>query len=429
MKRIPFLYLLLSFLLSSSVFGGQHASENRIQQKDLKYLGAFRLPEGTGGSDWGYSGNALTYSPGGDPSGPDDGFPGSFFATGNETQLFISEINIPVPKIPGKGSPKGLNTAKTLQPFTSVFNRFAEYMEQPRAGLCFLPGSGGKSKDKLYFLFGLHLQDTGFEPSHGWFDPDLSNPDMAGPWVFAGYTGYVTNDYICRIPDKWIRKHTPGMVLATGRGREGPWAGGGPALFAFQPRESKIELITPLLLYGEQVPGLPEISGQKSRQMKGYSDSDRFRGCAWLSKGTKSAVVFTCTRAMGKSWYGFADGTVWDYQCGQEGFPPCPQVPPFPYDNRGFWAEDFKPVLLFYDTNDLADVAQGRKKSWEPQPYLTIDLSPYLIDPGYTKEDLINYKRDFVGSACFDEVHSRLFIIEPLADDDGKSIIHVFRLK
>ncbi|MFQ5434657.1 MAG: hypothetical protein ACE5FD_07255, partial [Anaerolineae bacterium] len=47
-----------------------------IQPPDLSYLGAFRLPEGSGGSSWEYSGYAMAFYPGGDPDGPDDGFPG-----------------------------------------------------------------------------------------------------------------------------------------------------------------------------------------------------------------------------------------------------------------------------------------------------------------------------------------------------------------
>ncbi|HEB65181.1 MAG TPA: hypothetical protein ENJ02_06550, partial [Chloroflexi bacterium] len=41
----------------------------RIQPEDIVYLGAFRLPEASGGSSWEYSGQGLTYDPQGDPAG------------------------------------------------------------------------------------------------------------------------------------------------------------------------------------------------------------------------------------------------------------------------------------------------------------------------------------------------------------------------
>jgi hypothetical protein len=426
-----------AFLLLVLVFGLQSsqclAGDSRIHPKDLEYLGAFRLPDGSNGTDWTYSGNALTYVSGGDPNGPDDGFPGSLFGTGNDTQLFVSEISIPKPIISRNKDPEELNTAKTLQPFSNVFGKVLNYLEQPRVGLCFLPGRGGT----VHFALGLHLQDTGFDPSHGWFETDLSNPQHAGPWVFGGYSGYVTNDYMCEIPKAWADANTPGQVIATGRGREGPWAGGGPALFAYAPpkgekppkRGEKLNALTPLLLYGEQQPGIPEIAAGKDQRMPEYSESDRFRGCAWLSAGERGAVIFTCTKALGESWYGFSNGVRWDYQCGQQGRPPCPAVPEFPYSNRGFWAEDFQARLIFYDPRDLAAVARGKKKTWEPKPYAVMDLSPYFFDPKYTKEDLVNYKRDFVGAACFDSGRGHVFIMEPLAGEDARSVVHVFRVR
>ena len=41
----------------------------------------------------------MTYFPHGDPDGPDDGYPGSIFATGHAWEHQISEITIPAPVI------------------------------------------------------------------------------------------------------------------------------------------------------------------------------------------------------------------------------------------------------------------------------------------------------------------------------------------
>lgn len=409
------------------------AQAARLQVDDLAYLGAFRLPEGSNGTDWTYSGNALAYYPEGDPHGSEDGFPGSLFATGNDIQLFVSEISIPAPKISKRKQVAELNTAGTLQPFTDIFGGMLDYLEQPRVGLCYLPGPPSDGGGKIHFAIGLHLQDTGFDPSHGWFSTNLSNPHSVGPWVFAGYSGYVTNDYLCRIPKAWADAHTGGQYLAGGRAREGPWAGGGPALFASASwkdgnppeRGAQLRSVTPLLLYGEQVPGLPEIASRPDQRLPENSDSDRYRGCEWLTAGDRSAVIFIGTKAVGESWYGFANGVRWDYECGQS----CPDVPEWPYDNRGFWATDFKAQVLFYDPDDLAAVASGQKASWEPKPYAVLDLSPYFFDPEFTREDLINYKRDFVGAMSFDQERNLLYVMEPLVEEDGRSIIHVFSVQ
>ena len=151
--------------------------------EDLEYLGAFRLPDAIGGSNWDYSGQGLTYYPGGDPDGPDDGFPGSLFGFGHDHHMQVSEISIPAPII--SKNLDDLNTAVTLQPFADItggiFN--PEEMDLPVADLAYLPSQAGQDSGKLHFTFGQHFQD--FEPSHGWAELDLSNPRPAGPWVLG----------------------------------------------------------------------------------------------------------------------------------------------------------------------------------------------------------------------------------------------------
>lgn len=119
-----------------------------VQPSDLQYLGAFRLPDDSGGSSWGYSGYAMTFYPGGDPSGPDDGFPGSLYAVGHDHQQMVSEITIPKPVI---GSLDSMNSAATLRPFTDITNGVFGYLEIPRAGLEYLPAQGSQTSGKLYF--------------------------------------------------------------------------------------------------------------------------------------------------------------------------------------------------------------------------------------------------------------------------------------
>ncbi len=60
-----------------------------VQAADLIYLGAFRLPGGdTPPQTFAYGGNAMTFRPGGDPGGPDDGYPGSLFVMGHDRQAW-----------------------------------------------------------------------------------------------------------------------------------------------------------------------------------------------------------------------------------------------------------------------------------------------------------------------------------------------------
>lgn len=158
-------------LAAEDFFPALPSTGNLIQPDDFTYLGFFRLPDGSGGSDWDYSGHGLTYFPDGDPEGSVDGFPGSLFGFGHDHQLFVSEINIPEPVI--TTNLEEANTAQTLQTFADlsggIFN--TEGMSIPRAGPAYL----AEPQPRLHFTFGQHIQD--FEESHGWANLNLSNPD------------------------------------------------------------------------------------------------------------------------------------------------------------------------------------------------------------------------------------------------------------
>ncbi len=226
----------------------------------LVYLGAFRLPDNSGGLGWDYSGHGMTYIPDGDPGGEIDGFPGSLFIVGHDHQLQVAEISIPIPV--NSRNIADLNFAGTLQPFGDITGGMVnENMDIPRMGIEYLETPDGQSEAKLHFTFGQHFQE--FEPSHGWASLDLSNPNPSGPWIFDGYTNYTTNDYLFAIPSDWGEANAVPYTLATGRFREGVWGGFGPALFAYTPFEGEdppapgktITTIQPLLLYGTQVEG------------------------------------------------------------------------------------------------------------------------------------------------------------------------------
>ena len=397
-----------------------------LNPESIVYLGLFRLPEDP---SWDYSGHGMTFYPEGDSGGDADGFSGSLFIVGHDQQLMVAEVSIPQP-VTSKNIEE-LNTAETLQSFHDISGgNITNDLAIPRMGIEYLPSIDGLDEGKLYFTIGQHIQD--FEPSHGWASLDLSNPETEGLWFFDGFTNYATNDYLLEIPEDWADTYAPGYNLACGRFREGVWSGMGSALFAFSPladgnlpdKGSTLSAIIPLLLFGEQFEGIPEIVTDDSMRMDGYAESDHWWGGAWLTSEAGDAVIFTGTKALGESWYGFANGVVWNYACADDHNIECPDVPDFPYDNRGFWADEYMPAILFFNPDDLAAVAQGSAEPYEPQPYALMDLTEYWLDP---ETNIEIYKRDLVGSAAFDRTNGILYSIERLADD-YKSVVHVFQI-
>jgi hypothetical protein len=371
----------------------------------------------------------MTVYPEGDPGGPDDGYPGSILAIGHDHHQKVSEISIPVPVASPPKNLGALNTASTLQKFHDITGGRFGPLEIPRAGLAYLPPEGGQRTGKLHFCWGQHFQ---FErtPSHGWSELNLSSPKTAGPWSLGDYTNYITNDYLFEIPEAWAAANTPGQRLATGRFRDGTWGGLGPALLAYDPPAAggppapgaKLSRVTLLLLYGKPVKGAPEISVSQSRKMKTFKEADEWSAGAWLTAGKKSAVIFVGTKATGKSWYGFANGVV--YPTSGDPNEKIPEVPPWPHDQRGWWSEGIQAQILFYNPDDLAAVAKGALEAWEPQPYASMDIDPYLFDPGFDHE---RARRYLVGAAGFDRARSLLYIFERRADGE-KSLIHVFKV-
>ena len=403
--------------------------ENALPVEVLIYRGAFRLPEDSGGMGWEYSGHGMTYFPTGDPYGEEDGFTGSLFIVGHDQQLWVGEVTIPVPVI--SRNPEELPVAQTLQELADITGgTLTEEWVLPRMGIEYLPSLGDMSEGKIHFTIGQHIQY--FEPSHGWAATELDSTELAGLWLMDGFTNYATNDYLFTIPESWSVAYAPGYRLASGRFREGVWGGLGPALFAYAPwldgnpppNDYELEHVIPLLLYGQQMEGLPELVVDDSMRMHGYATSDHWWGGAWLTSPVGEAVIFTGTKALGKSWYGFANGVVWDYACTEDPEINCPEIPEYPYDNRGFWAEGYKPAILFFDPEDLGKVAKAEMAPYEPQPYALMDLTEYWYDP-QTHVEI--YKRDLVGAAAFDRNRGLLYIVERLGDA-YKSVIHVFQI-
>jgi len=389
-------------------------SNELLSPDDFEYVGAFRVPED---ENWDYSGQALTFYPLGDPSGENDDFPGSLFISGHDHQLYVAEINIPQPIL--SKNMADLNTAGYIQNFSDLTPRlFSNDLDLPRIGIEYFD-------NRLYYVRGQHFQD--FEPSHGWTSLDLQHPSPQGPYLFGDYTNYVTSDYIFSIPDSWSAQYLPGYQMATGRFREGVWGGRGPALFAFSTQTDSIQNnritgIKPLLLYGVQEPGMTDITSSESQEMNGYLEADHWWDGAWLTTPTKSALVFVGTKAIGSSWYGFSNGVVWDYECADTNT--CPDVPDWPHDNRGYWAEGYQAQLIFFDPGELGAVTNGKMETWEPQPYATLILDDDFIDPNIHLEE---YKTDLTGAMAYDSTHQILYIIERLADE-YRSIIHVWKI-
>jgi hypothetical protein len=347
----------------------------------------------------------MTYYPGGDPAGPEDGYPGSIFGTGHAWEHQVSEISIPVPVISASKNLSDLNTASTLQSFRDIMK--VSGLEIPRTGLAYLPAQGSQGTGKLYYCRGEHMQDDPSFLTHGWCELTLSTPQVQGNWyIDAPHRLYNTNDYMFDIPAGWAASHTPGKMLAVGRFRDGGWSGQGPSLFAIGPwNQGNPPAAGTSLQYVELLRYTStEDFWEETRTMNDYHHSDEWAGAAWLTAGNKSAVVFIGTKGTGDCWYGDSNGPCLDCE-----------------GERGWWSTGFDGQIIFYDPDDFAAVAAGTMESWEPQPYASLNVDQYLYHVGSTQQWY------HLGAACFDRDNGLLYVFEPYVDND-KPIVHVWKV-
>lgn len=375
---------------------------------DLAYLGAFRMPED--GTEYGfpYGGGGLAFRPDG------DGGRGSLFVMGHDQQNRVAEVSIPeASDLSISTDPENLPAARLIQPFedikAGIFQDSGDGV--PKSGdLAYVtPGSGRGAR--LYFSFAEQFE---YERTarHASVSPDLSNLDPNGPWLLGDLPNFATDDYMTTVPDAWAGVNAPGYLLATGRFREGSLGGSGPSLVLFSPwldgnppvPHTTLSHVVPLLLYEKGYEGSPNV-------MNGYRDADEWSGCAWLTVQNRSAVVFAGTRARGDCWYGWANG---------KRYIPGEPDPGPEFGDRGWWADSFEAVLLFFDPDELAAVASGRLAPHAPQPVSEMGLEPFLSRSRGEQE-----KRR-LGAATFDPSSRTLYVSEFRGDGDS-FLIHAFR--
>jgi hypothetical protein len=179
--------------------------------------------------------------------------------------------------------------------------------------------------------------------------------------------------------------------------------------------------VRPLLLYGKVVEGTPELETAPDMRMRLYQESDAFSGGAWIAGGSSAGVLLVGTKAQGRCWYGFANGVEYPTDPDATAFP---EVPPWPNDNRGYWAESYTAMAIFYDPAELGEVAQGKRPPHAVQPYASLDLGSRFLGLAQLPR---HRQRDLAGGVAYDRDHQLLFVVQRRADED-RPVVHIWRV-
>ena len=431
-----------------------------VQTSDIHYLGAFRLPGGdTRPKTFAYGGNAMTFNPDGDFSGSADGFPGSLFIMGHDRLAWgdlpdgnqVAEVSIPVPVVSSHLT--NLNQAGFLQDFQNVAQgKFTSMEEVVRVGMLYLNGQA--TGPKIHLAWGQHFEPDTPAGTHAWFDPNLSDPDMKGPWFIGNRSFYSVNDYMMEIPASWADSYAQGRYVGTGRFRDGGWSGMGPALYAYRPwidnsgtpASSGTHLQETALLQYES----SEYNTSIEHCLNHYQHPDEWSGGAWITTSSgKTALLFAGTKSTGtKYWYGWINPSGPQHVCVEEAVvndftacryadgTPCPAQDLTECDDhneyRGWWSTRFDAQFLLYDPDDLAKVASGQLDSWEPQPYASMDVDQSLFhNPSGVETAMLGageQRRFRIGDVAYDRNNGLLYVLELFADG-VKPVVHVWKVR
>lgn len=413
-----------SSLVSASTLTYRTSSQ-LINPVQLKYLGAFKLPE-----LFSYGADAIAYRPDGDGgqngSGASDGFPGSLFVTDLNIpeRGFAAEVSIPAPKISADHNPDELNEISVIQQPAdirppNVTNR--GFVDLWRNGLAYV-----ESEKRLYSSWSIYFTVTGEKNASVTFcnADDLNNSPKYGGW----YVGPISEkpndamayDYLFTVPQTWADQNILGRSLVTGRSREGGLSGLGPTFYAVSlignetPPEPGTELaMTTLLEYGG-VEGSDNYNFPNS--FAGYNHADWWRDACWIQYGEQQSFVIMGKKGLGNNWYGYnGEKMRHDWVLADLPYPEFWETDP---DGKGWRSDNFSTMMIFYNPNDIISVANETLQPYEPQPYAALRLDKSIFW-GSNKE---------IASASYDAGNNKLFIAEFNAPSDGRILIHVFNV-
>lgn len=443
---------IILILTDMSLTSSLDAAQRVNPEHDLSYLGAFRVPSDSSSNySWGWvNEHSLVYNPKNDSL-----ISPSMKVGGNKNFAKITEFSIPVPIISSTKKLLDLPRAKTIHDWTDITQGLWNqgYGESTLAGMAILSPKGTQTNSKLYWLTTSWYNPPQNAPTIGMSDLDFSNPNPRGPWIIQGAwvgTSSVpaakTSRYMFNIPQEWADTYTKGYSIATGENKPNNNGSRGACIYAVKPWETETPPIAGSEIDSIELlcPGMDFAKRRNYNKLSwdNFSYLDTQLDGVWISIGNKSAVMFTgsvgtltaadtgdCNKATEIcEYYKLSnpfDSSTMDPEptaC-TSNCPPSPDACPAGHDFR---AEPYYRVLWFYDVNDLQAVAQGIKKSHEPQPYKIFNLENYLWAKG-------RCVLDNIGGIAYDDVNQRIFIMENKIDNtistsDVMPIIHIFKI-
>jgi hypothetical protein len=387
--------------------------DQMVTPGNFEYLGAFRPPiVHDMDSKFSYGGWAVAYRDGGDPDGPDDGFPGSIFIVGHRNEELVAEIAIPRPAISERKSLDDLPVCEVLQPFADITSGIRTKMTNGSSEP-FMIGGLQVLDNKLHWTIYKYYNVEGYDYySHGVSSLNLRRPNARGPWHLGPFnTGqsawhsYKNAGYVFDIPEPIATQYfggrnlISGLQISTGLQQSSQ----GPAFYAYKTPY-------PAPPGGTDIDAVPMTWYPVDDPIPGHHYADRWRGAAWVTVGNKHTIVVVGRKAHGEIYYGLPR-------------------PGDCYDDKGYHGSSYEAQALFYTPNQLLD--GSRMSVPNTPPALRWDSQ---TPGGSLNRFLFQDCGKEIGGVTYDRARNLLYIVEIAAGYAKENewellpIVHIMRL-
>ncbi len=332
-----------------------------IQQNNLTYLGAFRVPNQTSSTKtFNYGGYGLSYWPAHN----------SLLVTGHDWYQEVAEISIPTPSTSSALS--GLPRATLIQPLTDILAGHAKDIGAGTYKLGDILVRGNEILVTSYLFYDANsIQTKSHFVTGQTFD---ALPTVKGPFQVGNTQAGFVSGYMTPIPPEW--QSALGGDTLTGNcclsiiGRTSL----GPSITVFNAND--VGVLDPVP--GTRVLGYPLTSptlGKTTGGGYGGYNAATGVGGAIFPSGTRTVLFFGNTGTepvcygSGTSNQSLAGlpvpGTTADIYCYDPIYP----------TSKGYHGYPYKQWVWAYDVNDLLLVKSGQKQTWEIFPYAMWEIT------------------------------------------------------
>lgn len=376
----------------------------RLRPSDFAYQGAFRLAEDF---DWGA--RDLAFYPDG------DGGEGSLFVIGFDARpVEFAQVSIPAPAIEPDWT--ALPMAGMLTAMASFdANLVEDALDESTtfgSGIEIVARRGGQESDKLYGSadWWYAVSDDTF-PTIWFSELDGSNP--RGMWHVGPesdpFHGNRMGDFLFTVPHWYADLYLGGRILVTGKTRGAFGGSMGPTLFAFHPWDSEDPSggldAAAMLWYRELYPDCagPNVGDKENCDFPDFTMCDKWLGASFIESGPRRAVVMLGVKGLGSNGYG-----------------PPGEGDCNPY--QGYHCDPFERQVIFYDVDELGEVALGDRDPWSVVPYAAWKPDELFLrdDEGLTCGE--------TGGMAFDAAGGRVFMIEKGFGAGNSAVVHVWTI-